>query len=148
MEEQNTSSKKLNEELSENDKKDEQFKEPIDLDVDKDSKIKLGTYEEAPKYLKDNEYIKEGYVINCTTFKKTLRSLFLLHNESVNVWSHRIGAISFFFLIWYTIVFITNLQTQISNIRSDASSVANKAKGLREQSSIVMNNIYNSMKEI
>ena len=148
MEEKNTSSKELNEELSEKDKKDEQFKDPIDLDLDEDSKIKLGTYEEAPKYLQDNEYIKEGYVINCTTFKKTLRSLFVLHNESVNVWSHLIGAISFFFLIWYTTVFITNLQTQIYNIRNDASSVAYKAKSLREQSPIVMNNIYNSMKEI
>ena len=97
MEEKNTSSKELNEELSEKDKKDEHFKDPIDLDLDEDSKIKLGTYEEAPKYLQDNQYIKEGYVINCTTFKKTLRSLFVLHNESVNVWSHLIGAISFFF---------------------------------------------------
>ena len=148
MEQKNPSSKELNEELSEKDKKDEQFKDPIDLDLDDDSKIKLGTYEEAPKYLQDNEYIKEGYVINCTTFKKTLRSLFILHNESVNVWSHLIGAISFFFLIWYTTFFITNLQTQISNIRNDASSVAYKAKSLREQSPIVMNNIYNSMKEI
>ena len=148
MEEKNTSSKELNEELSEKDKKDEQFKDPIDLDLDEDSKIKLGTYEEAPKYLQDNEYIKEGYVINCTTFKKTLRSLFVLHNESVNVWSHLIGAISFFFLIWYTTVFITNLQTQVSNIRSDASLIANKAKELNEASPDIMKNIYSSMKEI
>ena len=41
----------------------------------------------------------------------------MLHNESVNVWSHLIGAIFFFFLIWYTTIFITNLQTQISTTR-------------------------------
>ena len=148
MEEKNTSKEELNKEISEKDKNDEQFKDPIDLDLNEDSKIKLGKYEEAPKYLQDNEYIIEGYLLNCNTFKKTLRSLFVLHNESVNVWSHLIGAISFLFLIWYTTVFITNLQTQISNIRSDASSLANKAKGLREQSPIIMNNIYSSMKEI
>ncbi len=143
MEEKNTSSEELNKETSEKDKNNEQFKDPIDLDLNEDSKIKIGKYEEAPKYLQDNEYIKEGYLLNCNTFKKTLRSLLVLHNETVNVWSHLIGAISFFFLIWYTTVFITNLQTQISNIRSDASSLANKAKGLREQSPIIMNNIYN-----
>ena len=148
MEEKNTSSEELNKEISEDDKNDEQFKDPIDLDLDEDSKIKLGTYEEAPKYLQDNEYIKEGYLLNCNTFKKTLRSLLILNNESVNVWSHLIGAICFFFLIWYTTFFITSLQTQISNIRSDASSLANKAKGLREQSPIIMINIYTSMKEI
>ena len=148
MEEKNISKEELNKEISEKDKNDEQFKDPIDLDLNEDSKIKIGKYEEAPKYLQDNEYIKEGYLLNCNTFKKTLRSLLVLHNESVNVWSHLIGAISFFFLIWYTTVFITNLQTQISNIRSDASSLANKAKGLREQSPIIMNNIYISMKEI
>ena len=148
MEEKNISKEELNKEISEKDKNDEQFKDPIDLDLNEDSKIKLGKYEEAPKYLQDNEYIIEGYLLNCNTFKKTLRSLFVLHNESVNVWSHLIGAISFLFLIWYTTVFITNLQTQISNIRSDASSLANKAKGLREQSPIIMNNIYSSMKEI
>jgi adiponectin receptor len=148
MEEKNTSKEELNKEISEKDKNSEQFKDPIDLDLNEDSKIKLGKYEEAPKYLQDNEYIIEGYLLNCNTFKKTLRSLFVLHNESVNVWSHLIGAISFLFLIWYTTVFITNLQTQISNIRSDASSLANKAKGLREQSPIIMNNIYSSMKEI
>ena len=148
MEEKNTSKEELNKEISEKDKNSEQFKDPIDLDLNEDSKIKLGKYEEAPKYLQDNEYIIEGYLLNCNTFKKTLRILFVLHNESVNVWSHLIGAISFLFLIWYTTVFITNLQTQISNIRSDASSLANKAKGLREQSPIIMNNIYSSMKEI
>ena len=150
MEEKNISSEILSDESSVNNTTSEPFKDSIDLDseLDKKSELRLGTYEEAPKYIQDNEYIKRGYLLNCNTFKKTLRSLLMLHNESVNVWSHLIGAIFFFFLIWYTTIFITNLQTQISNIRSDASSVANKAKELKEQSPILMNNIYNSMKEI
>ena len=150
MEEKNISSEILSDESSVNNTTSEPFKDSSDLDseLDKESELRLGTYEEAPKYIQDNEYIKRGYLLNCNTFKKTLRSLLMLHNESVNVWSHLIGAIFFFFLIWYTTIFITNLQTQISNIRSDASSVANKAKELKEQSPILMNNIYNSMKEI
>ena len=98
--------------------------------------------------MQDNEYIREGYILNCNTFKRTLRSLLMIHNETVNVWSHLVGAIFFFFLIWYTTIFITNLQTQVSNIRSDASLVANKAREFKEESSDIMKNVYTSMKEI
>ena len=131
-------------------KSDETFhnEDSIASELDKELDLRLGTFEEAEKFVQDNEFIKGGYLLNCTTFKKTFRSLLIIHNESVNVWSHLLGSIFFFFLIWYTTIFITNLQTQVSNIRSDANSVANKAKELREQSPDVMNNIYSSMKEI
>ena len=149
MEEKNNSQNLIEEDSKQNKSEDSNFlNETKDLNLDKELDLALGTFQEAEKFMQDNEYIKEGYILNCTTFKKTLRSLLMIHNETVNVWSHLIGAIFFFFLIWYTTIFITNLQTQISNIRSDASSVANKAKELKEQSPILMNNIYNSMKEI
>ena len=119
-----------------------------DADIDKELDIRIGTYEEAPKFVQDNEYIKGGYLLNANTFKKIFKGLFIIHNESVNVWSHLIGAIFFFFMIWYTIIFITNLQTQISNIRSDATLFANKAKELKDEDPDMMYNIYKSMKEI
>ena len=119
----------------------------IPSELDKELDLRLGTSEEAEKFVQDKEFIKGGYLLNCTTFKKTFRNLLIINNESVNVWSHLLGAIFFFFLIWYTTIFITNLQTQVSNIRSYAYSVADKAKELREQSPDVMHNIYSSMKE-
>ena len=130
-----------------NEDSEEIIKSP-DHDCDKDLEMRIGTYEEAPKYFQDNEFIKGGYLLNANTFKKIFKGLFLIHNESVNVWSHLIGAIFFFFMIWYTIIFITNIQTQISNIRSDASLFANKAKELKNEDPDIMNNIYKSMKEI
>ena len=148
MEEENTTSNPLKEENLENTEATEPLKDSFDSNLNKELDLCIGTYEEAPKFFQDNEYIKGGYLLNCNTFKRIFRSLLIIHNESVNVWSHLIGAIFFFFLIWYTIIFITNLQTQISNIRSDASSVANKAKELREEYPDIMKNIYNSMKEI
>ena len=148
MEEENTTSNPLKEDNLENTEATEPLKDSFDSNLDKELDLYIGTYEEAPKFFQDNEYIKGGYLLNCNTFKRIFRSLLIIHNESVNVWSHLIGAIFFFFLIWYTIIFITNLQTQISNIRSDASSVANKAKELREEYPDIMKNIYNSMKEI
>ena len=55
----------------------------------------------APSFLIDNEYILRGYRINFNTNRKICRSLFLLHNETVNVWSHIIGVIAFIALfIW------------------------------------------------
>ena len=56
-------------------------------------KVIVGKYSEAPDYLKDNEYIKNGYLINCHTIKLVLRSLFVCSNETINVWSHLIGCI-------------------------------------------------------
>ena len=48
-----------------------------DLKVITESQILIGRYEEAPDYLKDNEYIKTGYLINCNSVNKVLRSLFI-----------------------------------------------------------------------
>ena len=56
-------------------------------------KVIVGKYSEAPDYLKDNEYIKNGYLLNCHTIKLVLRSLFVCSNETINVWSHLIGCI-------------------------------------------------------
>ena len=115
---------------------------------EKELPMRLGTYEEAPKFIQDNEYLKNGYLLNCNTFKKILKSFLMLHNESVNILSHLLGAIFFFLLIWYTTFFITNSKTQISNIRTYVSLVANKAKELNKKNPSIMNNIYKSMKEI
>ena len=148
MEEKNNSQNLLEEEKQNESEDSNSFIKSKELDLEKEFDLTLGTFEEAEKFMQDNEYIREGYILNCNTFKRTLRSLLMIHNETVNVWSHLIGAIFFFFLIWYTTIFITNLQTQVSNIRSDASLVANKAREFKEESSDIMKNVYTSMKEI
>ena len=148
MEDKNNSQNLLEEEKQNESEDSNSLIKSKELDLEKEFDLTLGTFEEAEKFMQDNEYIKEGYILNCNTFKRTLRSLLMIHNETVNVWSHLFGAIFFFFLIWYTTVFITNLQTQVSNIRSDASLVANKAREFKEESSDIMKNVYTSMKEI
>ena len=115
---------------------------------EKELKMRLGTYEEAPKFIQDNEYLKHGYLLHCNTFKKIFKSFLIIHNESVNIYSHLLGAFFFFMLIWYTTFFVTNTKTQISQIKSVASSVAIKAKELKKESPDIMDNIYESMKEI
>lgn len=50
------------------------------------------------RYLADNDYIKTGYRVNHTV-SDALASLFRVHNESINVWTHLIGAIAFGILL-------------------------------------------------
>ena len=43
--------------------------------------------------MRDNKHITDGYRINFNTPRRIIRSLFMIHNESVNIWSHFIPAI-------------------------------------------------------
>ncbi len=58
----------------------------------------IGTKQDIPDYLKDNEYIISGYRVNHDSCCKAAKSLFTCHNESVNIWSHLLGAVLFFAL--------------------------------------------------
>lgn len=62
----------------------------------------LGPRHEANPHEVYNDYIVSGYRINYSTWTLTLKSLFQLHNESVNVWTHLFG----FFAALVTIVVI------------------------------------------
>lgn len=42
--------------------------------------------------MKDNLAITHGYRINFNTPTRILRSLFMVHNESVNIWTHCLPA--------------------------------------------------------
>lgn len=49
-------------------------------------------FHSLPDYLKDNEYIQRFYRRPGLPLRKTLWSLFGIHNETGNIWSHLIGA--------------------------------------------------------
>lgn len=64
----------------------------------------IGGVTEAPMHLVDNEFIKRGYRIGYTrSVRSILGSLFEMHNESVNVWSHLLGMVFFGSMIFYTL---------------------------------------------
>ena len=75
-------------------------------------RIIVGKYSDAPDYLKDNEYIKNGYLINCHTLKLVVRSLFVWSNETINIWSHLLGCFISIFLILFTAMFIKTSLTK------------------------------------
>lgn len=55
--------------------------------------------------MKTNRFMLRGYRLNHTTYTDAIWSIFTLHNESVNIWSHFLGAALFFgiiiFVSWF-----------------------------------------------
>jgi hypothetical protein len=86
----------------------------------------------APAHLRDNEYILRGYRIGFNTKAKILKSIFMLHNESVNVWSHLIGVFVFIALLIYTSTAIYASNTYKELLKSDPfyvdRSIQNRAE--------------------
>ncbi len=56
---------------------------------------RLRSWDEIPSWQQDNQYILSGYRYATGSFKRCFESLGYLHNETVNVYSHVIGAAIF-----------------------------------------------------
>ncbi|KAL2092576.1 hypothetical protein ACEWY4_012374 [Coilia grayii] len=59
--------------------------------------IRLYTYEQIPGFLRENPYITDGYRAYLTS-RLCIKSLFILSNETVNIWSHLLGFVLFLML--------------------------------------------------
>ena len=79
------------------------------MNIEKNSLIlqeHIGELNDDHKFLHDNEYIHTGYRLYFNTCRKILRSLFLWHNESVNIWSHGLGLVLFIGILIYCTFFL------------------------------------------
>ncbi len=66
----------------------------------------IGHISEAHHFILDNEFILKGYRINFHSCKRISRSLCMCHNETINIWTHIIGAtltILFMFMVFLNI---------------------------------------------
>ncbi|PKY38826.1 putative hemolysin-III channel protein Izh2 [Rhizophagus irregularis] len=61
---------------------------------------------DLPTWLQDNHDILKGYRRPTFSYVKCAKSLFYIHNESVNIWSHLIGTVAFFFLGFTTYYYV------------------------------------------
>ena len=76
----------------------------------------MGTYEEYPDSLKDSEFLRTGYRCGCDSSRGALKTLFMWHNETVNIWSHLLGAIGF-------IVLITSVLSKYRDMSADGNQI-------------------------
>uniref|UniRef100_A0A0D3HUY5 Uncharacterized protein n=1 Tax=Oryza barthii TaxID=65489 RepID=A0A0D3HUY5_9ORYZ len=91
----------------------------------KTKKCELVGYEELPEWLKDNEFI-HGYYRCEWPIRETILSIFSIHNETLNVWTHLIGFLLFLCLAIFTAMVIPsgdNLQRNSSRSRSNATAM-------------------------
>jgi hypothetical protein len=54
-------------------------------------RVHKASFKDLPSYLKDNEFIETGYRLQMTV-RDSVKSLFNVHNETGNIWTHFIGA--------------------------------------------------------
>ncbi|XP_047957272.1 heptahelical transmembrane protein ADIPOR3-like isoform X2 [Salvia hispanica] len=71
-------------------------------------KYQLVEYHALPGYLKDNEYILAHYRAEWP-LKQALLSIFSIHNETLNVWTHLLGFFLFLSLTIYTAMKVPNV---------------------------------------
>ena len=58
--------------------------------------------EQAPDWLIDNKYILYGYRVDFQRKRDLLKSLFMKHNELLNIWTHLLGGVFFILLVFYS----------------------------------------------
>lgn len=62
--------------------------------------------DEVPGWMIGNKYIQTGYRVGYDTYFKTFISLFHIHNETINVWTHLLAAILFVGFSVYVMIYL------------------------------------------
>ena len=65
----------------------------------------LAHYEELPDFLKDNDFVRSWYRRESTP-RAAVESLWRLHNETGNIWSHALGEIERESLVFFSLVLL------------------------------------------
>jgi adiponectin receptor len=50
-------------------------------------------WQDLPHWMQDNHFVHSGYRAQSNSYAKSAASIGYLHNESVNIWTHLIGAV-------------------------------------------------------
>jgi Haemolysin-III related len=78
--------------------------------------------EHAPEWLVDNKYILHGYRVDFNRKRDLVWSLFMKHNELLNIWTHLIGGLIFVGLVFYIIFYFDVFNILYNKISSLFSS--------------------------
>ncbi|XP_078154707.1 heptahelical transmembrane protein 4-like [Carex rostrata] len=84
-------------------------------------KLSLVSYESLPEFLKHNEFVI-GYYRSEWPLKDAFLSLFAVHNETLNIWTHLVG---FFFFLSLTLSAITMDPMNANAMKATSQQPAN-----------------------
>jgi len=73
-------------------------KKPVSSDKNYVEEFKLHCWDELPEFLKHNPFITNGYR-GTLSWKSCIKSMFRLHTETGNIWTHLLGVVLFFYLM-------------------------------------------------
>ncbi|XP_066285268.1 uncharacterized protein [Branchiostoma lanceolatum] len=91
----------------------EHSKEVIERGVERTKEIgkkvvealwKLMPHHALPEWLKDNEYLKGSHRPPMPSFRSCFRSMFRIHSETGNIWTHFLGCLAFIAVAIYFLV--------------------------------------------
>ena len=83
----------------------------------------IGNISEAHHYILDNEFILKGYRINFHSCPKISKSLCMCHNETINIWTHFMGAMLVIFFMFLVIFNLGPINS--SNYKNNKTSLKN-----------------------
>ena len=63
------------------------------------------SFDSLPSWLKDNEYLRHGYRPPMNSFRRCFGSMFRMHTETWNIWTHLFGVVMFCWMVLYVFVF-------------------------------------------
>lgn len=81
----------------------------------------IGKFEDLPEEWKDNVYLRTGYRIGFEGWSQVIKTLFMWHNETINVWTHFLGAIAFLTLTILIISLLPNMKCEAMTVYSQFS---------------------------
>lgn len=85
--------------------------------------IVLHHLSQAPEFLQCNPYIFNGYRVRLS-YVSCLKSLFVLSNESLNIWTHLLGFFIFIYLLIYDNIYVVPWKLQYLMDRIVVSSTS------------------------
>ncbi|EFO86694.1 CRE-PAQR-2 protein [Caenorhabditis remanei] len=67
-----------------------------------EARWKATNFETLPDWLQDNEYLRTGHRPPLPSFSSCFKSIFALHTETGNIWTHMYGCVAFFGIgLWF-----------------------------------------------
>ena len=73
---------------------------------------KVVGYSNLPQFLQDNDFLRKGHRPPLPTLTECFKSIFRIHTETGNIWTHLLGSVAF---IGLSIFFMTRPSTEIDH---------------------------------